>query len=142
MQQYNHRTIKLEPVNVNLSTYIDFGVENNEKDRKVGDYLRISKYRNIFAKGYAPNWSEEVFVIKKLKNTVQWACVIEDLNGEESVEAYFKKELQKTNQTEFRVEKVIKRKGDKLYVKWKGFDNSFNGWIDEKRHNINESIFS
>ena len=50
---------------------------------KVGDYVRISKYKNIFAKGYAPNWSEEIFVIKKVKNTVPWTYVINDLNGEE-----------------------------------------------------------
>ena len=71
--------------------------------------------------------SEEVFVIKKVKNTVPWTYVINDLNGEEIVGTFYEKELQKTNQKEFRIEKVIKRKGDKLYVKEKGYDNSFNG---------------
>ena len=66
-----------------------------------------------------PNWSEEVFIIN-------------DLNGEEIIRTFYEKELQKTNQEEFRIEKVIRRKGDKLYVKWKGYDNSFNSWIDEK----------
>ena len=93
---------------------------------KVGDHVRISKYENIFAKEYTPDWSEEVFVITKIKNRVSWTCVINDLNSEEIIGTFFEKELQKTNQKEFRIEKVIKRKGDKLYVKWKGYDNSFN----------------
>ena len=58
--------------------------------------------------------------------------VIDDLNGEEIIGTFYEEELQKTNQQEFRIEKVIKRKGDKLYVKWKGCDNSFNSWIDKK----------
>ena len=99
---------------------------------KVGDHVRISKYNNIFPKGYAPNWSENIFVIKKIKNTVSWTYVISDLNGQEIVGSFYEKELQKTNQKEFRIEKVIKRKRNKLYVKWKGYNNSFNSWIDKK----------
>ena len=104
------------------------------KDSKVnfGDHVRISKYKNVFGKGYMPNWSEEIFVIKKIKNTVPWIYVINDLNGEEIIGTFYENELQKTKQNEFRIEKVIKRKGDKLYVKWKGYDNSFNSWIDKK----------
>ena len=78
-----------------------------------------------------PNWSEEVFVIKKVKNTVPWTYVINDLNGEEITGTFYKKGLQKTSQEEFRIEKVIRRKGDRLYVKWNGYDNSFNSWIDK-----------
>ena len=67
---------------------------------KVGDHVRISKYKNIFAKGYTPNWSEEVFVIKKVKNTVPWTYITNDLNGEEIVATFYEKELhqQSTNQ--------------------------------------------
>ena len=65
-------------------------------------------------------------IISKIKNTVSWTYVISDLNDEEIAGRFDKKQLQKTNQKEFRIEKVIKRKGDKLYVKWKGYDNSFN----------------
>ena len=75
---------------------------------KVGDHVRISKYKNIFAKGYVPNWSEEVFVVNKIKNTIPWTSVISDLNGEEIPRSFYKKKLQKTSQEKFRMEKVIK----------------------------------
>ena len=84
------------------------------------------QHKNIFAKGYTPSWSEEGFVIKKVKNTVPWTYVINDLNGDDIIGTFYEKELQRT-----RIEKVIKRKGDKLYVKWKDYDNSFNNWIDK-----------
>ena len=106
-------------------------IKKNPKFR-VGDHVRISKFKNVFAKGYAPNWSEEIFLVKKIKNTVPWTYVISDLNGEEIVRSFYEKELKITNQKEFRIEKVIKRKGNKLYVKWKGYNNSFNSWIDKK----------
>ena len=72
----------------------------NDKDSKfkVGDHVRIAKYKNIFAKGYNTNWSEEVFLIKEVKNTVPWSYVISDLNGEEMSRTFYEKELQKTNQ--------------------------------------------
>ena len=75
---------------------------------------------------------EEVFVVSKIKNTVPWTYIINDLNGEKITGKFYEKELQITNQKEFRKEKVIRRKGDKLNVKWKGYDNSFNSWIDKK----------
>ena len=129
-----HITIKMKLIDVNPSMYIDSNKENNKESPKfkVGDHVRILKYNNIFAKGYVPNWSGEVFVIKKVKNTVLWTYVISDLHGEEIVGTFYKTELQKTTQKDFRVEKVMKRKGDKLYLKWKGYDNSFNSWIDKK----------
>ena len=137
VDEYNntyHTTIKMKPIDVKDNTYINTDKETNDKDPKfkVGDRVRISKYKNIFAKGYTPNWSEEVFVIKKVKNTVPWTYVINDLKGEEIMGTFYEKELQKTSQDQFRIEKVIKRKGDKMYVKWKGYDNSFNSWIDKK----------
>ena len=136
VNKYNntyHTTIKMKPIDVKDNTYINTNKETNYKDPKfkVGDYVRISKYKNIFAKGYMPNWSEEVFVVDKIKNTVPWTRVINDLNGEEITGTFYENELQKTNQKEFWIEKVIKRKGDKLYVKWKGYDNSFNSWINK-----------
>ena len=128
VDEYNntyHTTIKMKPIDIKDNTYINTSKEINNKDPKfkVGDHVRISKYKNIFAKGYMPNWSEEVFVIKKVKNTIPWTYVINDLNGEEIIGTFYEKELQNTSQEEFRIEKVIRRKGDKLYVKWKGYDN-------------------
>ena len=140
VKKYNntyYTSIKMKPVDVKDNTYIGFKKEVNDKNPKfkVGDHVRISKYKNIFAKVYMPNWSEEIFIIKKIKNTVPWTYVLNDLNGEEIIGTFYENELQKTNQKEFRIvriERVLKKKGDKLYVKWKGYDNSFNSWIDKK----------
>ena len=102
VNEYNntyHRTIKMKPIEVKDNTYIDSIKEVNDKDPKfkVVDHVRMSKYKNIFSKGYSPNWSEKVFVIKEVKNTVPWTYVINDLNGEEIIGTFYKKELQKTN---------------------------------------------
>ena len=137
VNKYNntyHKTIKTKPADVKNNTYIASNKEVNDKDPKfkLADNVRISKYKNVLAKGYTPNWSEEVFVIKKVNYTVPWKYVINDLNGEEIIGTFHEKELQKTNQQKFRIEKVIKKKCDKLYVKWKGYDSSFNSWIDKK----------
>ena len=95
----------MKPVDVKDNTYIDFENEVNDKDPKlkVGDHVTISKYKNIFAKGYTPNWSEEVFVIKKVKNTVPCTYTINDLNDEKTIGTFYEKELQKTNQQEFMI---------------------------------------
>ena len=116
----------MKPVDVKDNTYIGFKKEVNDKNPKfkVDDHVRISKYKNNFAKGYMPNWSEEIFFISKIKNTVPWTYVINDLNGEEIIGTFYENEFQKTNQKKFRIGKVLKKKGDKLYVKWKGY-NSF-----------------
>ena len=72
-------TLEMKLIDVKPSTYIDFDFESNDKDSKfkVGNHVRMSKFRNIFAKDFKPNWSEEVFVLKKLKNTVSWKYAIE-----------------------------------------------------------------
>ena len=75
---------------------------------------------------------KKFFVIKEIKNTVPWTYVINDLNGEEIMGTFYERELQKIDQQKFRIEKVIQKKGNKLYVKWKGYDSSFNSWIDKK----------
>ena len=97
----------MKPIDVKSNTFINTSEEINNEDPKfkIGDNVRISKYKNIFAKIYVPNSSEEVFVIKKAKNTVPWTYVISDLNGEEIVGMFYKKELQKPNQKEFTREK-------------------------------------
>ena len=102
VNEYNnayHRTIKMKPVDVKDNAYIDSDKDVNDKDPKFqnGDHLRILKYKSIFAKGYTPNWSEEVSAIKEVKNRVPWTYVISDLNGEETIGTFYEKELQKTN---------------------------------------------
>ena len=102
VNEYNNAyrtTIKMKPIDVKGNIYINTDKEINNKDLKfkVGDRVRISKYKNIFAKGYTLNWSEEVFVIKKVKNTVPWTYVIKDLNDEEIIGTFHEKELQKSN---------------------------------------------
>ena len=100
-------TIEMKPIDAKLSTYITCDEKkNNEKvlKIKVNDHVTISKYKNVFVKVYIPNWSEEVFVIKKVKNTVPWRFVIKDRDREEILGTYHEKELHRPNQTEFRVE--------------------------------------
>ena len=103
----------MKPIDVKANTYIDFEKIDKDKDPKfnVGDYVRISKYKNIFAKRYMPNWSEDVFISSKIKKTVSWTYVINDLNDEEIIGTFYEKKLQKTDQKEFRIEKVLKREG-------------------------------
>ena len=137
VEKYNntwHNTIKMKPKDVKSNNFTEYVEESNGKRPKfkIGDRVRILKFKNIFAKGYTPNWSEEVFIVNKVKNTVPRTCEINDLYEEKITGSFYEKELQKTNQKEFRIGKVIKKKGDKLYVKWKGYDDSFNRWINKK----------
>ena len=100
VNKYNntkHSTIKMKPIDVknNKRVYID---EHNEKDSKfkVGDRVRISRYKNIFAKGYAPKWSSEIFIVNKINDTVPYTYNIKDLNDEEIIGSFYDRELQKT----------------------------------------------
>ena len=112
----------MKSADVKSKRYIDLGVENYGKGPKfkIGDHVGISKYRSIFAKCYLPNRSKDVFMIKiKVRIIVLRRYSISDPKGKEIVGAFYEKEF--------------KRKGNKLYVQWKGCDNSFNSWIDDKR---------
>ena len=98
VNEYNntyHRTTKPKPIDVKGNTYINIDKELNDKDLnfKVGDHVRISKYKNIFAKDYTADWSEEVFAIKEIKNTVPWTYVINDLNNKQIIRTFYEKEL-------------------------------------------------
>ena len=122
VDKYNNNfrnSIKMKLKDVKDDSFVEYFEESNKTDPKfkVSDNVRISKYKNIFAKGYTPNWSEEVFNVNKVQNTVPWTYLINDLNGEEIKGSFYEKELQKTDQKEFGIEKVIKKKGNKLYVK-------------------------
>ena len=129
-----HITRKMKPIDITSDSYAEYSEDFNEKDTKfkVGDCVRMSKYKNIFAKGQTQNWSEEVFIITEIKNTVPWTQAISDLNSEPITGSFYETELQKTSQEKFKLEKVIKRKGHKFYVKWKGYGSSFNSWINKK----------
>ena len=131
VNKYNnayHRAIKTNPVDVKDNTYIDFGkeVHDNDPKFKVGDHVRISKYKNIFVKGYIAIGLKKCLRLKVLKTL---------FHGEKIIRTFYEKELQKTNQEEF------KKKSHKLYFKWKGYDNSFNSWIVKRMLYKNESIF-
>ena len=96
VSKYNntvHRSIKIKPINVTSDSYAEYNENFNKKypKFKVGDHVRTSQYKNIFAKGYTPNWSEEDFVVNKIKNTVPWTCVINDLNGDLITESFYEK---------------------------------------------------
>ena len=110
VNKYNntcHRTIKMKLVDVKPSMYIAPRLEINDKDLKfkIGDIVRISKYKNIFEKDYVPNWSEEVYLIKRVKNTCPWTYVISDLKGEEIFETFSEKQLQKQIKKSFELKK-------------------------------------
>ena len=99
VNKYNnivHRTIKMKPIEIISNSYADYNEDSNEKALKfkVDDHVKRSKYKNIFAKRYTQNWSEEVFIISKIKNTVSWTYMIIDLNGEKIVGIFYEKELQ------------------------------------------------
>ncbi|KAJ8912741.1 hypothetical protein NQ315_016696 [Exocentrus adspersus] len=100
---------------------------------KVGDIVRISKNKHVFAKGYTPNWTTELFKITAVKITNRITCLLEDMRGQPIQGAFYAEELQKTtNPDVYLVEKVLRRKGQKIYVKWLGLDKCHNSWIEKK----------
>lgn len=142
--EYNrrkHRTIQMRPIDVNLNNesmllrtvYKKNSVIGFNRKHKfhINDYVRISKYKTIFEKGYTPNWSTEIFQISKILPTHPTTYYLIDLNGEKIKGCFYAEELQHTkNKDVYLVEKVLKRKGNKELVKWLGFDNKHNSWIE------------
>ena len=109
VNKYNnsvHKTIKMKPIDVTDDSFAECNEESNKKNPKfnVGDHVRISKYKDVFAKGYTPNWSEEIFIIKEVKDTVPWTYSISDINNEKILGSFYEKELQKIDQKVFRIE--------------------------------------
>ena len=98
----------------------------------VGDKVRITKKKKVFEKGYTTRWTEEIFTIKEIRETNPITYILEDLKGEEIKGTFYEPELQKTEQQIYRIEKVIKKEKGRSFVKWKGYSDKFNSWVDNK----------
>ena len=126
--KYNNtcqRAVKMKHIDARLRTYIESSKEIYYQDPKIGNIVRISKYKKVFGKDYIQNGSEDILWLKKLKALLcrHILSVILKDKMEEIFWMFYKKIFQKSNRKEFRIEQVIKRKDDKLYVKWKGYDS-------------------
>lgn len=99
---------------------------------QIGDFVRISKYKHVFEKGHTPNWTTEIFKIRKIQLTNPVTYLLEDYKGDPVKGGFYELELGKSKSpTLFLVEKIVKRKGNKVYVKWLGFDTKHNSWINK-----------
>ena len=136
-----HESIKMTPIkaskkkNENLvwrNLYGDLKSASDEPKYAIGDKVRIVKKKSHFEKGYTPRWTEEVFTVSKIQYTNPITYRIIDFNNEEIEGTFYEEELQKSTQEVFRIEKIIKKKGKKSFVKWIGYNKSFNSWVDNK----------
>lgn len=135
-----HRTIKMKPINVNrsneenlLDTVYRLKTPLTRKSKfKIGDFVRISKYKHTFEKGYTPNWTTEVFKIKQVQRTNPFTYLLVDLEGHDIRGSVYAEELQLAmNPNIYLVENILKKRGNKVFVKWLGFDASHNSWINQ-----------
>ena len=140
IQNYNntiHRSIKCTPLNartkINKLLYINNIQLKHKKQKtkfKINDKVRISKYKHNFSKGYTPNWTTEVFTVTKILNTNPITYQITDNKNNIILGCFYDQELAKTDfPNTYLIERVVKRKKNKLFVKWLGFDSSHNSWI-------------
>lgn len=146
VNEYNgkvHRTIGLRPVDVtsknegevryNIMAAVRRRPKANTDRFSVGDKVRISKYKKTFDKGYLPNWTNEVFEIERVQPTIPVTYLLKDGRGESLKGGFYAQELSKTRYGDvFLVEKVLRKKGDRLFVRWLGYDKSHDSWIDKK----------
>ncbi len=145
VERYNnamHSSIKMSPVDASKKVnetvvfrnlYHGIFTEKRVMPKfSVGDKVRITVKKSIFEKGYTPRWTEELFTISKIQYTDPPTYKITDSNGEVIQGSFYEQELQKTNQEIFRIEKIIRKKGNKSLVKWLGYPNTFNSWVDNK----------
>ena len=138
--QTKHSTIGMKPVDVTqknkglVMKRLAVSKTSLKKPKyQIDDYVRISKNKTIFDKGYVGNWTEELFKIYKVKNTVPTVYMLEDLGGEKLKGSFYELELKKTKIPDyFRIEKILQRKPGKIRVRWKGYDSRFDSWIDPK----------
>lgn len=142
MKNYNnsyHRTIKMSPTSVNetneqhlLSQIYNNQISSNKNKFKIGDKVRISKYKGVFAKGYEPNWSTEIFRIFKIQAMNPIIYLLKDYQNIPIKGGFYEAELQKVKHPDlYLIEKIIKEKDGMLLVKYLGFDNSHNTWINK-----------
>lgn len=145
ISQYNntkHRTIHMKPNDVNeynehhliknVYNPIPPMTSTKKQKLKIGDLVRISKYKHVFEKGYTPNWTTEIFKVHKIQLTYPATCILVDLDGNEIKGSFYFEELRRAENTEiYLVEKIIRKKGEQMFVKWLGFDDTHNSWIDE-----------
>lgn len=140
LDEYNnspHRTIGMTPIQADsdpTSVVIKQRKINNEKIKfKVGDKVRISTQKGVFTKGYLPNWSTEIFEIIKINKTLPVTYQLQDYMSKPIAGCFYSSEISKTNfPHEYLIEKIIRKKGDQAYVKWLGFDNTHNSWINTR----------
>ena len=134
-----HSSIKMTPAKASLkanekTVWMNlFGNEIHKAIKpkfSIGDKVRITKKKNIFEKGYTPRWTEEIFTISTIQYTDPPTYKITDANDEEIQGSFYEQELQKSTQEIFRIEKVIRKRGNKSLVKWLGYSDSFNSWVD------------
>jgi hypothetical protein len=148
-----HRTIKMSPIDaskkINRNKVFNnmyqniYTIDKSKNNLKLNDYVRISRIKGTFEKGYIPNWSREIFQIEKILKTNPITYKIKEEDGTIIEGSFYEQELQKTNKPEFfDVEKIIKQKKvkDKLlyYVKWLGYDDKYNSWVDSKQIKLNK----
>lgn len=134
-----HRTIKMAPIKVNksnedtlLNTVYNHLKIHPPSKYHVGDHVRISKYKHVFEKGFTPNWTTEIFKIKSIKNTYPTTYILEDYQGNPIKGGFYNEELSKTRYPNtYLVEKILKTDGDRVFVKWLGFPNDHNSWINK-----------
>ena len=125
---------KKNELNVWRNLYPDRHKINNLTPKfSIGDVVRITKKKKVFEKGYTTRWTEEIFKIKKIQNTNPITYKLEDLKEEKIEGTFYEPELQKTKQQVFRIEKVLEKGKNKSLVKWKGYDEKFNSWVDNKK---------
>jgi hypothetical protein len=117
--------------------YTNLKIANKINKFSIGDHVRISRYRSVFDKGYTPNWSNEIFIIRDVKLTNPTTYLLKDKKGENILGGFYELELQKVKHSDvYLVEKILKKKGNQYFIKWFGLDNSYNSWIDKKNLNI------
>ena len=141
VDEYNnkyHRTIKMTPLEASkknnekkIKEIYNFEKTNKMAKFKIGDHVRISLNKNIFEKSYETYWTEEIFIIYDIKYSNVPYYYLKDLNGEKLDGTFYQEELQKTKLTLYVIEKIIKTKNDKIFVKWRGYSNNFNSWINK-----------